>query len=313
MTVHELRAEDDTVRVGSFDNSYPPVLTVDDGDTVVTQSLTHFNDVITPETTLEEFIHLKNDVFAGVGAHTVTGPIEVRDTIPGDVLRVEILELDVRDHGYNFNFPGAFGTGLLPDEFPDGRLLHFRHDLDTMTTELAGIVVPLRPMLGIVAVAPGEPGHHGSLPPGSFGGNLDLADAGAGCTLYLPVQVPGALLSLGDGHARQGHGEVCTSAIEAGMSRVVVRVGVVKASQQSGLRAETADAWMTLGLDEDLLEASRAAVREMIALLVEHGVGRADAYTLCSIAADLNVTQVVNGVRGVHARLDKALLDQLGR
>ena len=309
MTVHELRAGDDTVRVGSIDNAFPPVLSIDAGDTVVTQTLTHFNDVITPDTTLEEFVRLKTEVYGEVGAHTLTGPIEVRGAMPGDVLRVEIVELAVREHGYNFHLPGAFATGLLYDDFPDGRLQHYHHDLDTMTTQVAGIEIPLRPMLGIVTVAPAEPGHHGSLRPGPFGGNLDLRDAGAGCALYLPVQVPGALLSVGDGHSRQGDGEVCTSAIETGMSRVVLRVDVLPAGEPCGLRAETPDFWITLGLHEDLLEASRMAVREMIALLVQQrGLDRVDAYALCSIAVDLSVTQVVNGVRGVHARIAKSLL-----
>ncbi|MPZ74648.1 MAG: amidase [Nitriliruptorales bacterium] len=309
MAVHELRAADDATRVGSIDNAYPPTLSIDSGDTVVTQTLTHFNDAITPQTTLEEFIRLKTEVFPDVGAHTLTGPIEVRGARPGDMLRVQILELQVREHGYNFHLPAEFATGLLPEEFPEGRLQHFRHDLAAMTTQLAGVTVPLEPMLGIVAVAPREPGHHGSLRPGSFGGNLDLRDAGAGCALYLPVQVEGALLSVGDGHSRQGHGEVCTSAIETGMSHVVLRVDIVATDEPCGLRAETADAWITLGVDEDLLEASRMAVREMIALLVEHrGMDRADAYALCSVAVDLSVTQIVNGVRGVHARIAKSLL-----
>jgi len=172
-----------------------------------------------------------------------------------------------------------------------------------------GIEIPARPFWGVMAVAPpASMGRVPSGPPGVlFGGNLDNPDLGAGSTLYLPVQVPGALLSIGDGHAVQGQGEVSLSAVETSL-KGEVQVILHKGQHLRGPRAETATHYMTIGLHADLDEAAKMATREMLDWIVQmKGLSRDDAYLLASAAMDLRVTQVVDGTKGVHAMLPKAI------
>lgn len=309
MTEHVLRATDETVTVGQLDREFPPVLAIEPGDTVTLETMNHWADGVTPETSIDDVIELRSSKYPEVGPHSVTGPIEVAGARPGDVLRVAVERLVPREHGFNLFMPGAFKLGLLYEEFPEGRIRHFEHDLEAMTTEfLPGVTLPLAPFLGIMAVAPEDPGPHHTMPPGLYGGNLDIPELVEGAVLYLPVQVDGALFSAGDAHSRQGHGEVCLTAIETAMDEARLRFSLLEGREWPQPRVETPEAWITVGLDPDLLKAARAAVRDMMRLLGEqYGLKRDDAYSLCSVAADLSVTQVVNGVRGVQARLSKAL------
>lgn len=297
------------MRVGLFDQADPPVLSMDSGDVIVAETWNHWADAVTPETTIEDILRLRDAVHPNRGPHSITGPVEVRGARCGNVLRVDILELAPRPHGFNLQLPGRLGMGLLPDDFPDGRVKHFILDLGSMTTEFSpGIRVPLAPFVGILAVAPGNPGPHSSVPPGPFGGNIDLADLVAGTSLFLPVFVEGARFSLGDAHACQGDGEVNLSAIETALDVARLRLTVLDRPPIERPRAETATHFITLGFDEDLDVAVRLAVRDMIDWLVaEHGLSRDDAYALCSIAVDVSVTQVVNRKRGAHAKLPKSL------
>jgi acetamidase/formamidase len=174
-----------------------------------------------------------------------------------------------------------------------------------------GVHVPVKPFWGVMGVAPPvSMGRVPSGPPNIFGGNLDNRELGAGSTLFLPVHVPGALLSFGDGHAAQGHGEVCLSAIETSL-RGEVQIVLHKGRRLRWPRAETATHYITMGLAADLDDATKIATREMLDLLVENkGLSRDDAYMLASAAMDLIVTQVVDGTKGIHAMMPKAIFQK---
>ena len=306
---HRLELSPETTVVGFIDKALPPVLTVDSGDIVEFQTGSIGGDRVTPTTTLDELIDYLHERAPRAGAHTLTGPIAVNGAEPGQVLRVDVLALEPREHGYNFQLPLRMNKGLLAEDFPEGRLTHYRHNLETMTVDICpGVRIPLKPFLGIVAVAPDADGPHHSVPPGPHGGNMDLPEVRVGASVYLPIRTDGALFYAGDAHSTQGDGEVCTSAIETAFSSAEVRLEVVDRGPLVRPRVETDDLWITLGLHEDLLEASRQAVRDMIRLLgEEYSIGPEDAYTVCSATVDLSITQIVNGTRGVHASLPKSI------
>jgi acetamidase/formamidase len=304
---HRLSATDETVRVGLIDRSYPPVLTIDPGDVVAVETWNHWGDAVTPDTTIDDVLRLREIEYPNRGPHSMTGPIRVRGAMPGHVLRIDFLELKPRDHGFNLHLPGRYGMGLLPDDFPEGGIKHFNLDLDSMTTAFSEeIRVPLAPFLGIIGVAPEEPGPHSSVPPGTHGGNIDLADLVEGTSLFLPVFVEGALFYVGDAHACQGNGEVNLSAIETAMRTSRLRVGLLEDPPIRRPYATTPEHFITLAFDPDLDEAVRLAVRNMIDWLShEHQLSRADAYSLCSVTVDACITQVVNQARGAHAKVSK--------
>jgi acetamidase/formamidase len=221
---------------------------------------------------------------------------------------VRIIDVQLRqDWGYNVLRPLA---GTLPDEFDAYRHLNIPLDAERKVARLPwGLDLPLHPFFGVMGVAP--PAHWGrisTIQPRAHGGNLDNKELGPGSSLYLPVHVAGALFSCGDGHAAQGDGEVCTTAIETallGSFELVLHPGQALAYP----RGETPTHWITMGMDPDLDQCLAMALRDMIALLGEKaGLGREDAYTLCSLAVDFRITQSVNGQRGVHGMLRKSLL-----
>jgi len=311
MATHELPASNETVIVGVIDGAHSPVLTVESGDEVVFETWNHWGDSIRDGMTLEDVFRLVNEVYPGRGPHSITGPVAVRGALPGQVLRVDILELDVNQYGFNLFRPSEYGQGLLPDEFPNGQIRHFHFNLESMSVAFNDdISIDLQPFLGIMGVAPSAPGPHHSAPPGPFGGNIDLRDLVEGTTLYLPVLVEGANFYVGDAHARQGDGEVCLTALETSMRRARLRLTVIDDETIERPRAETDRSVITMGLDVDLEQASRLAVIDMIGWLGRnHALSRADAYSLCSIAVDLSVTQLVNGTKGVHAKLPTSIFE----
>jgi acetamidase/formamidase len=220
----------------------------------------------------------------------------------------------VRILGFEFLHPyGVTGfvpnNGTLPDDFPYTRFKLIRFNIGAAVAEFApGVRLRLAPFFGSIGVAPNPlVGRISSGPPGPHTGNLDNKELIAGSTLFLPVHVPGALLSMGDGHAMQGDGEVTLTALETSL-RGTVEVNVQKGKHLNWPRAETPTHYITMGLHTDLDEAARLATREMIDFLVtEKGMNRDDAYILCSLAADLRVTQVVDGTKGIHAMLAKSI------
>jgi acetamidase/formamidase len=243
----------------------------------------------------------------GPGAHILTGPIFVEDAKPGDVLEVRIQSIRLAvPFAYNRFRPGF---GFLPDDFPYTQSKIIPLDEKSMIAHFApGIDIPLRPFFGSIGVAPPEvTGRISSGPPWIHGGNMDNKELVAGTTLFLPVHAPGALLLVGDGHAGQGNGEVDITAMETsliGTFQLIVR----KDLHLRWPRAETATQYITMGFHEDLNEATKMAVREMIDFLASaKHMSRDDAYMLTSVAADLSITQLVDGNKGVHAAIPKAI------
>lgn len=312
MIIHTLAASDDTVRVGIIDQAFEPVLDIDSGDEVVFGIWGSWKDGVRPGMAFED-IHVLKQSYAGKGPHTITGPVAVRGARPGMALKVDVLELVPCRHGYNLILPGGQTRGLLADEFPEGEIRHFELDPERMTTEFCpGVTLPLRPFLGIMGVAPAKAGPHLTSHPGDFGGNIDCPELVVGSTLYLPVWVDGARFYAGDAHAMQGCGEVTQTALETAMTRARLRISLVPDLCLARPRAETVQHVITLGFDADLREAARQATHDMVDLIVAHSrLSRSQAYTLCSLRMDLMVTQAVNGINGVHAKLDRAVLDQL--
>jgi acetamidase/formamidase len=310
---HELKASPATVHRGFFDASLQPVLTIDSGDVVRLETASgnprYFESLGVPKEKIPAELYA---VFEGVegtgrGDHTLNGPIAIRGARPGDMLEIRIRAVDVRLPIAGQSF--VPNRGLLPDEFPYEKARVLWIDLTRRTVEYApGVEVPVKPFWGVMGVAPpASMGRVSSGPPNVFGGNLDNRDLGAGSTLYLPVHVPDALLSIGDGHAVQGHGEVCLSAVETSL-RGEIQVVLHKGRSIRWPRAETATHFVTMGLDADLDEAARIATREMLDFIVENKkLSREDAYMLASAAMDLIVTQVVDGTKGIHAMMPKEI------
>ncbi len=313
---HELKASPATVHRGFFDATLKPVLTIDSGDVVRLETASgnprFFESIGVPKDKIPAELYA---VFEGVegtnrGDHTLNGPIAIRGAEPGDVLEIRIRSVDVRLPIAGQSF--VPNRGLLPEDFPYEKARALWIDLDRRTVEYApGVHVPVKPFWGVMGVAPPvSMGRVPSGPPNIFGGNLDNRDLGAGSTLFLPVHVSGGLLSFGDGHAAQGHGEVCLSAIETSL-RGEVQILLHKGRRLRWPRAETPTHYITMGLAADLDDAAKIATREMLDLIVEtKGLSRDDAYMLASAAMDLIVTQVVDGTKGIHAMMPKAIFQK---
>ncbi|MDX1376833.1 MAG: acetamidase/formamidase family protein, partial [Burkholderiales bacterium] len=244
-----------------------------------------------------------------LGPHILTGPIAVKGAMPGDTLEVKIKAIELTaDWGWNVIRPLR---GTLPEDFPSFEARVIPIDRKNMTAKLPwGPTIPLSPFFGILATAPRpEYGRISTVEPREFGGNVDCKEYVPGTTLFLPVFVPGAGFSCGDGHAVQGDGEVCLTALETclkGTFELVVHKGMKLAMP----RAITPTHYITIGLNEDLDDAAKQALRGMIAWLVAlKGWTPSEAYVFCSLAADLHVTQLVDGNKGIHAMVARSLVD----
>jgi len=306
---HELSSGPKTVHWGYFDATIPPVLTVQSGDRVTLSTVNGGPDVMPPPpyTPLPELLEIHAKSKPDLGPHIVTGPVAVEGAEPGDTLEVRIEEIRLReDWGYNIIKPGL---GTLPDDFPTNRVRHIAIDRSAMTADFAGRTIPLKPFFGTMGVAPARSrGRLSSVPPDSHGGNIDNKELVAGTTLFLPVWAPGALFSAGDGHAVQGDGEVCLSALETALTGTFQLI-LHKKRAIPLPRAETDTHIIAMGFDHDLDEAARQALRELIAMTVERtGLTPEEAYVLASLAGDLHVTQLVDENKGIHAMLAKSLL-----
>src|SRR3984893_485643 len=306
-----------TVHIGYFLSSLKPVLTIDSGDIVTIETAPALDPAVidqngtVPPSAVPQYVR---DIFRdvkdrGPAFHVLTGPIEIRGAKPGDVLELRILEVDLAvPYGYNRQRPY---TGALPDEFPAFWQRVIQINRVAKTAELArGVVVPLdHPFFGTMGVAPDPSmGRISSSPPGIHTGNIDNKDLVAGTTLYMPVQMAGALFSVGDGHAAQGQGEVDLSAIETGL-RGKFQFGLRKAMKVTWPRAETPTHWIVMGLHPNLEEAMKIAVRETITFMTKRfpNLTREEAYMIASITVDYHVTQVVDGTKGIHGMIPKAI------
>jgi acetamidase/formamidase len=310
MSTHHLGPTPQTVHWGHFDAKIPPVLRIKSGDRVAIDCISGNVDSI-PKSgfdLLPEYAAIHGAVEEDMGPHILTGPIYVDDAEPGDALEVRILEVHLRqDWGYNIIHPLR---GSLPEDFPLFRCIIIPIDRNEMIATMPwGAKVPLSPFFGIIATAPPEIyGKITSMIPREFGGNIDNKELVAGTSLYLPVFVPGALFSVGDGHAVQGNGEVCLTALETALGGTFELI-VHKKMHLRTPRAETPTHYMTMGFDVDLDDAAKQAVREMIALIRDKaGLSPEDAYMLMSLACDLSVTQLVDGNKGIHAMIAKAIV-----
>jgi acetamidase/formamidase len=311
MTHHHLKASTDTCHWGYFDFKRAPVLGIKSGDQVTVDTVSGNPDFmpdaqkfhIPPE--LKE-IHARSE--RGPGPHILTGPIAIEGAKAGDVLEVRILDVQLRqDWGHNIIRPLV---GALPDDFDDVRNVIIPLDKTRMVGALPwGLDLKLNPFFGVMGVAPPAPwGKITSVVPRANGGNLDNKELVKGATLYLPIFRDGAMFSCGDGHGAQGDGEVCVTAIETalqGKFEFVVRSDLTFRYP----RAETPTHYITMGMDPDLDQCMVVALRDMIVLLGEKAnLSREDAYMLCSLAADLRVTQAVNGSRGIHVMIEKSIV-----
>ncbi len=307
--IHLLPATLDTTQWGWFDNAQPPVLRVHSGDTIVMETMMHSHNQVVPGTTIAQIKKLRTD-FPGRGPHTLTGPIYIEEAQPGDVLKVTLNKIVPRAYATNFNVPGMFGE--FPSIYQDGQVKYLYLDLDTMTTEfLPGIVLPLRPFPGTLGIARKEPGRYSSVPPGEYAGNMDIRDFIPGSTLYVPVQVPGALLWSGDSHAGQGNGEVNLTAMETAYKELNITVEVVKGMTLDFPRIETMKSWITMGMDQDLNKAWAQAKAQTIKFLSEQrGIPAAQAETLMASVSDCRVSQVVNVKKGIHCLSPKNASDK---
>jgi len=311
---HTLKPTPKTVAWGYYDAKAAPVLRVKSGDTVeihtlITNSPKRLEEAGVPPEQVEQSLRDITDQVKdkGPGGHILTGPIFIEGAEPGDVLEVKILAIKLAiPYAYNAFGPGR---GYLPDDYPYAKIKIIPLDEKRMIAKFApGIEIPLHPFFGSMGVAPPESvGKWNSAPPWIMAGNLDNKDLIAGTTLYIPVHAPGALFEVGDGHAGQGDGEVDITALETSL------VGTFQFNVRKGMhlkwpRAETPTHYITIGLNDDLNAATTVAVREMIDFLVtEKHLSRDDAYMLSSVAADLHITELVDGNKGVHMMLPKSI------
>jgi len=297
-TTHELPLERRNVH-GHFSRDLAPVLSVEPGDSVVFSSLSSGWRL---EPDREHFDDRDAELDAG---HALCGPVEMRGARAGGTIAVRVDELRVGPWGVTFG--GGFPTPLnerLGLAGGETRVLDWTLDADAgVGRDQHGREVDLRPFLGVIGMPPPEPGIHPTAPPRRWGGNIDCSELVEGTTLYLPIPVDGALLSFGDGHARQGDGEVSQLAIEAPMERARLTLTLADLELRNPI-ARIDGAWLAFGFDEDLDEAAAQAVEGILDLMErERGLERRDALALASVVVDLRVTQLVNGVRGVHAVL----------
>ena len=307
---HALPASAETIHWGYFDAAMPPVRTVKSGETITIDTISGGPDELpgAPFELLPEHRGILSALRPKLGLHILTGPVAVEGAEPGDILEVRIEAIELRqDWGWNLMKP-LYGT--LPEDFPFSRLVHIGFDRAAMTATMPwGTRLPLAPFFGVMGVAP--PPAYASIStvePREHGGNIDNKELVAGTTLFLPVWAPGALFSVGDGHAAQGDGEVNLTAIETAL-RGTFRLILHKGAGLAFPRAMTGTHFIAMGFDADLDDAAKQALREMIRWIGElSGLRPEDAYMLCSLACDLRVTQLVDGNKGVHAMLARALL-----
>ncbi|HET6305602.1 MAG TPA: acetamidase/formamidase family protein [Rhodopila sp.] len=308
---HEIPATPENMVLGYLDATSKPVLTVDSGDTVTLHSFpAGGRDTLPPKGTdvPADYMAALDSLPAGSGPHFITGPVYVNGAMPGDTLQVDILEATPRmDWGFVSIMPLL---GTLPEEFTDYETIHPKIDRErNVCTMPWGTELPLDPFFGIIGVAPPKAwGRCGSAVPRAFGGNMDNKELKPGATLYLPVFNEGALFMAGDGHGVQGDGEVCITALETGLSGKF-RLTVRKDMKVARPFAETETHLMSIGLDEDLDDAAKQAVREMVDHVCRRtNLSRNQAYMLCSLAGDLRVTQTVDGNKGIHMLLAKKFI-----
>lgn len=281
-----------------WDNSFEPVARVTPGTSLELECKDSGNGYFTPDSTKESVLDMPFDKI-----NPVTGPVFVEGAEPGDILKITIDSFKPSGFGWTANIPGF---GLLADQFVDPALTLWTYDSTSLAPAMFGTQakVPLKPFAGTIGVALAEPGLHEVIPPRRVGGNLDIRDLNAGSTLYLPVEVAGALLSIGDTHAAQGDGEICGTAIESAMN-ITVTLDLIKDTPLHMPRFTTAgpvtrhldqDGYEVFtGIGPDLMQAARDAVSGAVEWVArDNHMSVEQAYMLCSVCGDLRISEIVD-------------------
>jgi acetamidase/formamidase len=310
---HKLKVTPETIAWGYYWAGAKPALTVKSGDTVEVQCVSVGNPQTLTRAGLREdqiepeILRINKEIpreARGPGGHPLTGPIFIEGAEPGDTLEVRIKEI-------RLGAPYAFNStaGFLSDLFPERQTKIIPLDREKMIGHFGpGIDIPLRPFFGSMGVAPPPAaGKINSAPPGIHAGNLDNKELVAGTTLFIPIHAKGALFEVGDGHAGMGNGEIDITAMETSLTGVFQFI-VRKDLHLRWPRGETPTHWIIMGLDPDLTQAARICGIETIDFLVkEKKLTREDAYALSSVAVDFDITQLVDGTKGVHAMIPKSI------
>lgn len=315
MTLYTIEPDQRTLH-GAFSRDFAPILTIDSGDTVRFRTLDSDWNLMPRQSTRydEPPAQFTPRPIGQEQGHALCGPVAIRGAQPGMTLGVQINVVQPGHWGFTAvgGWPHPVNTRLGVAE--QGTYLLWTLDPAAMTGQNQyQQTVALRPFMGIMGMPPAEPGLHSTVPPRVTGGNLDCKELVVGSTLYLPIAVPGGLFSVGDGHARQGDGEVSVTAIECPMACVELTFHLHPTLHLTTPRANTPAGWITFGLHEDLDEAALLALEAMVELLGQaYGLARHQALGLASVVVDLRVTQLVNGVRGVHAILPHQAIEMAG-
>lgn len=319
MTSYSISPERRTLH-GAFSRELAPVLTIDAGDSVRFQTLNAAWNIeqrtsVIPSEQPRKFTPREPERDAG---HALCGPIAIRGATAGMTLAVHINAIQPGSWGWTSGggWESRINTRLGVAKDISERMQLWELDATTMTgRNQLGYEVPLQPFMGVMGMPPAEPGWHSTIPPRPSGGNLDCKELVAGTTLYLPIAVAGALFSVGDGHGRQGDGEVSSTGIECPMEAVDLTFTLLPDLHLTLPRANTPRGWLTMGFHEDLHEASMLALEAMLALMHEqYDLARPDALALASLVVDLHITQLVNGgMLGVHAILPHGLLHKIAK
>jgi acetamidase/formamidase len=312
VSVHRLNSKPENMHWGAFSAEFEEAIKIKSGDQVIIETISGGNNQI-PTDQHNNLLSDHADFLANnrkpiLPGHILTGPVYVDGAQPGDVLEVKIIDVELRqDWAWNMIAPLK---GSLPEDFSENRVIRIGLDKETgKATPPWGIELPINPFFGVMGVSPPkEWGTITSIVPQPHGGNLDIKELGPGATLYFPVFNPGGMFSTGDGHALQGDGESCLSAAETALIGTF-EFHVRKDISLKMPRAETATHYITLGIDVDLDDAAKQALRDMILLITERtNLSRQDAYSLISLAGDVRISQLVNVNKGCHVMLPKEAL-----
>ncbi|WP_175639162.1 acetamidase/formamidase family protein [Metabacillus schmidteae] len=303
MKTYYVKPERSTLH-GSFSRDYPPILTIDSGDTVRFSTLDALWGLEPFSTTGDRKAFETKDL-KGNSGHALCGPIAIQGAEEGMVLEIRINEVIPESWGWSFAGGSAQVKKRLGINVDEGYHLNWNLDVKNMIgVSQYNHSVDIKPFMGTMGMPPNEHGIHSTVPPRYCGGNIDCKELVKGSVLYLPIPVKGGLFSVGDGHTVQGDGEVSTQAIECPMDLVDLTFTLNKDLKLSMPRACTPAGWVTFGFHEDLNEASVVALEGMLDLMEElYSFKRNKAYTLASLTVNMRITQMVNGVKGVHALL----------